>query len=80
MRPTFNNAVEHCKDISNVHWADDERTYQDKCIDEFMRGGGEDSLVLDIFVILWLAGLLFSEAFQQSLNNVHKYLDESEML
>ena len=59
-KPLFSDAVAHCKDVSNDRWADDERTYQDKCIDEFMRGGGEDSLVLDIFVILWLAGLLFS--------------------
>ena len=59
-KPLFSDAVAHCKDVSNDRWADDERTYQDKCIDEFMRGGGEDSLFLDIFVILWLAGLLFS--------------------
>ena len=56
--PAFADAVEHCKDVSNDKWADYERTYQDKCIDEFM--GVEDSLFLDIFVILWLAGLLFS--------------------
>ena len=59
-KPLFSDALAHCKDVSNDRWADDERTYQDKCIDEFMRGGGEDSLFLDIFVILWLAGLLFS--------------------
>ena len=58
-KPLFSDAVAHCKDVSNDRWADDERTYQDKCIDEFMTGGG-DSLFLDIFVILWLAGLLFS--------------------
>ena len=59
-KPVFSDAVAHCKDVSNDKWADDERTYQDKCIDEFIGGGGEDSLVLDIFVILWLAGLLLS--------------------
>ena len=58
-KPPFSDAVAHCKDISNDRWFDDERTYQDKCIDEFMTGG-EDSLFLDIFVILWLTGLLFS--------------------
>ena len=58
-KPLFSDAVAHCKDVSNDRWADDERTYQDKCIDEFMTGGG-DSLFLDIFVILWFAGLLFS--------------------
>ena len=58
-KPPFSDAVAHCKDVSNDRWFDDERTYQDKCIDEFMTGG-EDSLFLDIFVILWLAGLLFS--------------------
>ena len=57
--PRFENAVIACKDVSNDHWEDYERTYQDKCIDEFMTGG-EDSLFLDIFVILWLAGLLLS--------------------
>ena len=47
-KPPFSDAVAHCKDISNDRWFDDERTYQDKCIDEFMTGG-EDSLFLDIF-------------------------------
>ena len=58
MRPTFNNAVEHCKDISNVHWADDERTYQDKCIDEFFNGK-EDSIIT-MTEMLWVVGLLLS--------------------
>jgi len=57
--PSFEDAIIACKDVPNDHWADYERTYQDKCIDEFMTGG-EGSLFLDIFVILWLAGLLFS--------------------
>ena len=57
-KPPFSDAVAHCKDISNDRWFDDERTYQDKCIDEFMVGG--DSLLINTFVILWLAGLLLS--------------------
>ena len=57
-KPPFSDAVAHCKDVSNDRWADDERTYQDKCIDEFMVGG--DSLLINTFVILWLAGLLLS--------------------
>ena len=57
-KPPFSDAVAHCKDISNDRWFDDERTYQDKCIDEFMVGG--DGLLINTFVILWLAGLLLS--------------------
>ena len=34
---SFEDAVIACKDVSNNHWADYERTYQDKCIDEFFR-------------------------------------------
>ena len=57
-KPPFSEAVAHCKDVSNDRWFDDERTYQDKCIDEFMVG--EDGLLINTFVILWLAGLLLS--------------------
>ena len=57
-KPLFSDAVAHCKDVNNDRWFDDERTYQDKCIDEFM--GGEDSLLINTFVILWLAGLLLT--------------------
>ena len=57
-KPLFSDAVAHCKDVNNDKWFDDERTYQDKCIDEFM--GGEDSLLINTFVILWLAGLLLT--------------------
>ena len=42
--PSFEGAVIACKDVSNDHWADDERTYQDKCIDEFF-GGKEDGVI-----------------------------------
>ena len=50
-KPVFSDAVAHCKDVSNDRWIDDERTYQDKCIDEFYVGkeGG-----------FWILGLLFS--------------------
>ena len=57
-KPLFSDAVAHCKDVSNDRWFDDERTYQDKCIDEFMVL--EDGLLINTFVILWLAGLLLS--------------------
>jgi len=50
-KPVFSDAVAHCKDVSNDRWADDERTYQDKCIDEFY--GGKE-------VGFWILGLLFS--------------------
>ena len=50
-KPVFSDAVVHCKDVSNDRWADDERTYQDKCIDEFY-GGKEGGF--------WILGLLFS--------------------
>ena len=57
-KPPFSDAVAHCKDVSNDRWFDDERTYQDKCIDEFMVL--EDGLLIYTFVILWFAGLLLS--------------------
>ena len=56
--PVFADAVEHCKDVSNDHWADDERTYQDKCIDEFY--GGKEDGIITIFEMLWVLGLIFS--------------------
>ena len=55
--PVFEDAVEHCRDVSNDHWADDERTYQDKCIDEFY-GGGEGGIVT--MFVFWILGLLLS--------------------
>ena len=56
--PAFNDAVIACKDVSNDKWADYERTYQDKCIDEFF--GGKEDGIISIFEILWVCGLLFS--------------------
>ena len=58
MPPSFNDAVISCKDVSNDHWADYDRTYQDKCIDEFMNGKEDGSI--SIFEIFWDLGLLFS--------------------
>jgi len=55
--PAFANAVEHCKDISNDHWVEDERTYQDKCVDEFM---GENSFLTITSELFWVLGLIFS--------------------
>ncbi len=57
VRPTFSDAVEHCKDVSNDHWADYERTYQDKCVDEFM---GEESFMTTTSELFWVLGLLIS--------------------
>ena len=56
--PSFENAVIACKDVSNDHWIDYERTYQDKCIDEFF--GGKEDGVITIFEMLWVCGLIFS--------------------
>ena len=56
--PSFEDAVIACKDVSNDHWADYERTYQDKCIDEFFRG--KEDGIITIFETLWICGLLFS--------------------
>ena len=50
-KPLFSDAVAHCMNVSNDRWADDERTYQDKCIDEFYDGKE---------VGFWILGLLFS--------------------
>ena len=57
VRPGFENAVQHCKDVSNDHWADDERTYQDKCVDKFM---GEESFMATTSELFWVLGLLIS--------------------
>ena len=57
-KPLFSDGVAHCKDVSNDRWADDERTYQDKCIDEFY--GGKEDGIITIFEMLWVCGLLFS--------------------
>ena len=56
--PSFEDAVIACKDVSNDQWADYERTYQDKCIDEFY--GGKEDGIITIFEMLWDLGLLFS--------------------
>ena len=58
--PDFVDAVEHCKDVSNDTWADDERTYQDVCIDKFM--GDEESFMTETFELFWVMGLLLSLA------------------
>ena len=55
--PRFENAVIACKDVSNDHWEDYERTYQDKCIDEFM---GEESFLTTTSELFWAFGLLLS--------------------
>ena len=64
--PRIDDAIVFCKDVSNDHWADYERTYQDKCIDEFM--GGKEIYEFEISwkemlwwfcLILSLIGLLF---------------------
>ena len=57
--PAFADAVEHCKDVSNDTWADDERTYQDVCIDKFM---GEESFMMETFSLFCVMGLLLSLA------------------
>ena len=55
--PLFENAVIACKNVSNDHWADYERTYQDKCVDEFM---GENSFLSTTSELFWVLGLLIS--------------------
>ena len=57
MGPRFEDAVIACKDVSNDHLADYERTYQDKCIDEFM---GEESFLTTTSELFWILGLLLS--------------------
>ena len=58
--PAFVDAVEHCKDVSNNTWADDERTHQDVCIDKFM--GDDESFMTETFELFWGMGLLLSLA------------------
>ena len=56
--PAFVDAVDHCKDVSNNTWADDERTHQDVCIDKFM--GDDESFMTETFELFWVMGLLLS--------------------
>ena len=56
--PAFADAVENCKDVSNEKWADDERTYQDVCVDMFM--GDEESFMTTTSELFWVLGLLIS--------------------
>ena len=55
--PSFNDAVIACKDVSNDYWVENDRTYQDKCIDEFM---GEESFMTTTSELFWVLGLLIS--------------------
>ena len=55
--PSFEDAFIACKDVPNDHWADYERTYQDKCIDKFM---GEESFLTTTSELFWALGLLLS--------------------
>ena len=55
--PSFEDAIIACKDVPNDHWADYERTYQDKCIDKFM---GEESFLTTTSELFWALGLLLS--------------------
>jgi hypothetical protein len=56
--PAFADAVEHCKDVSNDTWADNERTYQDVCVDMFM--GNEKDFMTTTSELFWVLGLLLS--------------------
>jgi len=56
--PLFADAIEYCKDVSNDTWADDERTYQDVCVDMFM--GWEKDFISSTFDLFWVLGLLLS--------------------
>ena len=57
MAPRFEDAIIACKDVPNDHWADYERTYQDKCIDKFM---GDESFLTTTSELFWAFGLLIS--------------------
>ena len=46
--PNFKEAVMFCNDVANDLWVEEERTYQDKCIDDFM-AGHIGSSALEIF-------------------------------
>ena len=56
--PAFADAVKHCKDVPNNKWADDERTYQDVCVDMFM--GDEKDFMTTTSELFWVLGLLLS--------------------
>jgi hypothetical protein len=56
-RPAFEDAVSYCDTVANDIWVEDDRTYQDKCVDEFM---GEESFLTTTSELFWALGLLLS--------------------
>ena len=51
--PNFREAVIYCEDVSNDIWVEEERTYQDKCIDDFMIGRVGSSIFEIFNVVNW---------------------------
>lgn len=51
--PNFSEAVIYCEDVANDIWVEEERTYQDKCIDDFMIGRVGSSIFEIFNVVNW---------------------------
>ena len=51
--PNFSEAVIYCEDVANDIWVEEERTYQDKCIDDFMTGRVGSSIFEIFNVVNW---------------------------
>jgi len=49
----FSEAVTYCGDVSNDIWIEEERTYQDKCIDDFMVGKVGSSIFEIFNLVNW---------------------------
>ena len=51
--PSIDEAVFFCSDVANDIWIDEERTFQDKCIDDFMSGNIGSSIFELFNMIEW---------------------------
>ena len=51
--PNINEAVIFCSDVANDIWIDEERTFQDKCVDDFMSGNIGSSIFEVFNMIDW---------------------------
>ena len=51
--PNINEAVIFCSDVANDIWIDEERTFQDKCVDDFMSGNIRSSIFEVFNMIDW---------------------------
>ena len=51
--PNIDEGVLFCSDVANDIWIEEERTFQDKCIDDFMSGNIGSSIFELFSMIEW---------------------------